>query len=375
MLDVEIVTDAARAEELAPAWDALAVACRRPYCAPAWMLAWWRYHSSEERALRIVAVFEGGELVGVGPFFVDTTERGATRWRLLCSQTSSRIEPVARPGHEHAVGAAMAVAIAGADPRPDLVTFEGTVDTSLWPDMLSAQWPSRMRPLRQVEMSMVAPTLTFGDRTYHDWFSTRSPNFREIKRRGKRLVEKGGFFRLARTEDEARAGVAAFARLHHARWKSRGGSGVLDDRVERMVADAAAAMVADLRLRLWTIEMEGETIAAELFLAAGGEVSNWLGGFDQRWSRYGPSLLLIVMEIEQSWELGDLRFDLGSGPQDYKERFANSIDTVEWSVVVPPLARPLARPALIPWYAGRHSFGRLSPGAKQRLRNALSRKN
>jgi CelD/BcsL family acetyltransferase involved in cellulose biosynthesis len=373
MLDVEIVTDSARAVELSPAWDALAVACRRPYCAPAWMLAWWRYHSTDERLLRIVAVHENDELVGLGPFFVDHTERGAVRWRLLGSQTSSRIEPVARPGSETAVGAALASAIAIADPRPDVVTFEGTVDTSLWPDLLSQRWPGRVRPLRQVEMSMPAPTLTFGDRNYHEWFASRSPNFREIKRRGRRLVEQGGFFRVARTEEEARAGIAAFAELHHSRWEARGGSGVLDDRVERMVSDAAAAMVEDLRMRLWTIEVEGRIIAAELFLAAGGEVSNWLGGFDEAWSKYGPSLLLVLMAVEQAWELGDLRFDLGSGDQDYKDRFANSADTVEWSVVVPPLTRPFARPALIPWYAGRHSFGRLPPRAKQRLRNALSR--
>jgi CelD/BcsL family acetyltransferase involved in cellulose biosynthesis len=156
--------------------------------------------------------------------------------------------------------------------------------------------------------------------------------------------------------------------LHHSRWAGRGGSGVLDDRVEAMVSDAAAAMAESLRLRLWTIEVEGSVIAAEIFLAAGGEVSNWLGGFDEEWARYGPSLLLLLQAIEQAWELGDRRFDLGTGPQEYKDRFADGGDTAEWSVVVPGLARPLSRPALIPWYAGRQSFGRLSPRLKQRLR-------
>lgn len=373
MLHAEVIEDASRASEIAAGWDQLAVECRRPYCAPAWLLAWWRYHETDERSLRIVATFDRDELVGVGPFFVDRTERGAIRWRLLGSQTSSRIEPVARPGSETDVATAMAGAIARDDLRPDLVTFEGTVSTSLWPDYLRARWPARPKPLRQVEMSMPAPTLTFGDRTYHEWFATRSPNFREIKRRGRRLAEQGGFLRLARNKEEARAGVAAFARLHHARWEARGGSGVLDDRVEAMVADAAAEMVQDLRLRLWTIEVDGHVIAAELFLAAGGEVSNWLGGFDDKWSKFKPSLLLVLMAVEQAWELGDVRFDLGSGAQEYKDRFANGADTVEWSVVVPPLAHALARPGLIPWYAGRHSFGRLAPGAKQRLRSALTR--
>lgn len=371
MLHAEVIDDPKRAKKIAVGWDELAVACRRPYCAPAWMMAWWRHLGSPERALRIVAVHDEDRLVGVGPFFVDTTPRGATRWRLLASGTSSRIEPLARPGTEGVVAPSLVEAIAGSDLRPDLVSFEGTVNTSLWPELFRAHWPGRLRPLRQVEMEMAAPTLTFGDRTYHEWFASRSRNFREIKRRGRRLVELGAVFRLARTRDEARAGIGAFAQLHHARWKAKGGSGVLDDRVEAMVSDAAAALVEGERARVWMIEIHGRIIAAEIFVAAGGEVSNWLGGFDEEFAKYGPSLLLVLMAIEQAWEIGDLRFDLGSGPQEYKDRFANAADTVEWSVVVPGLAHPFARPALIPWYAGRHSFGRLSPSLKQRLRDAL----
>ena len=368
-----VVDDVKGVDELFSSWDDVAVACRRPYCAPAWMMAWWRHLATPERALRVVAIFDGDELIGVGPFFVDTTPRGVTRWRLLASQTSSRIEPLARPGSEDVVGPAMVEAIARADPRPDLVTFEGTVSTSPWPEIFRTRWPGRGRPLRQVEMRQTAPTVALAGQTFHEWFAARSKNFREIRRRGRRVVEKGGFFRVARSPEEARVAVAAFARLHHARWAERGGSGVLDDRVEAMVADAAAAMAPGLRMRLWTIEVDGKIVAAEIFVAAGGEVSNWLGGFDERWARYGPSLLLLLQSIEQSWELGDVRFDLGTGPQEYKERFADDADVAEWSVVVPGLARPLRRPALIPWYAGRQSFGRLSPQVKQRLRSAARR--
>ena len=264
----------------------------------------------------------------------------------------------------------MVKAVASADPPPDLVTFEGTVSTSPWPELFRTLWPARRLPLRQVEMMQSAPTVPLAGRTFHEWFAGRSKNFREIRRRGRRVVEKGGFFRVARTPQEARIGVDAFARLHHARWAARGGSGVLDDRVEAMVADAATALAPDLRMRLWTIEVDGTIVAAEIFIAAGGEVSNWLGGFDERWAKYGPSLLLLLQSIEQAWELGDERFDLGTGPQEYKGRFTDDADVAEWSVVVPGLARPLSRPALIPWYAGRQSFGRLSPALKQRIRSA-----
>lgn len=368
MLRAELLDDVAAIDEIAPGWDGLAVACARPYCAPDWMMSWWRHLGSSERLLRVVVVFDGDEVVGIGPFFVDRTPRGAVRWRLLASQTSSRVEPLARPGTEGRVAPALVAAVAATDPAPDFVSFEGTVATSLWPDLFRARWPGRIRPLRQVEMTMPAPTLTFGNRTFHEWFDSRSKNFREIARRGRRIVEGGAFFKVARTEEDARAGVAEFARLHHARWAARGGSGVLDERVEAMISDAAALMAPSERLRLWTIQTDQGVVAAEIFVAAGGEVSNWLGGFDEDWSRFGPSLLLLLQALDQAWELGDLRFDLGSGTQEYKARFANGADELEWSLVVPPLTRPLERPALVPWYVGRQSFGRLSPALKARLR-------
>jgi hypothetical protein len=61
----------------------------------------------------------------------------------------------------------------------------------------------------------------------------------------------------------------------------RGGSGVLSRRVERMLEAASVDLVTDLRLRLWTLELSGTTISAQIFLAGGGEVSYWLGGFDE----------------------------------------------------------------------------------------------
>jgi CelD/BcsL family acetyltransferase involved in cellulose biosynthesis len=370
VLRAEVITDERSAQDLAAGWDALAVACRRPYCAPGWMLAWWHHLGSIHDELRIVAVFDGNDLVGVGPFFVDVTARGAIRWRLLASETSTRVEPLALPRIEHLVAPVMVEAVARGTPAPDLVTFEGTVGTSLWPRWFRAHWPEMRRPLCQVERATTAPTLTFAALTFEEWFASRSRNFREMRRKRRRLEDAGAVFKVARTPEEVRAAVPAFARLHETRWSARGGSAVLDEGVEAMVGDAGAAMARDSRLRLWTIEVEGRTIATEIFVAAGGEVSHWLGGFDEDWARFGPSLLLILAAIEQAWELGDRRFDLGAGSQDYKGRFANGADTVEWSVVVPPLAQVLSRPALIPWYAGRHSFGRLPPVAKERIRAA-----
>jgi hypothetical protein len=55
----ELITGAAELEALVPAWDGLAVACGRPYAAPAWQLGWWR-RAAPPGARPLVAVARDG---------------------------------------------------------------------------------------------------------------------------------------------------------------------------------------------------------------------------------------------------------------------------------------------------------------------------
>src|SRR5207237_381865 len=92
-------------------------ASRRPYCAPAWMLAWWRHAAPRRAALRVILVRRGDELLGVAPFFVDRGYGGLARYRFLAAGTSMRVEPLACPGAEGAVAGAWAVGGGGARRR------------------------------------------------------------------------------------------------------------------------------------------------------------------------------------------------------------------------------------------------------------------
>jgi CelD/BcsL family acetyltransferase involved in cellulose biosynthesis len=65
----ELIDELGAAEQIRDEWDALAVARGRPFCSPAWMLAWWRHAAPPSALLRIAAVRQNGRLVGVAPFF------------------------------------------------------------------------------------------------------------------------------------------------------------------------------------------------------------------------------------------------------------------------------------------------------------------
>src|SRR5579862_9704511 len=70
-----ILTDITELEGLAPAWRRLLAraAHTEPVLTPLWLLTWWRqFGDADGRSLRVVAVEDGGELVGLVPFVLRT---------------------------------------------------------------------------------------------------------------------------------------------------------------------------------------------------------------------------------------------------------------------------------------------------------------
>ncbi|MGI8846114.1 MAG: GNAT family N-acetyltransferase, partial [Thermoleophilaceae bacterium] len=286
-----LIEDVQELEQFREGWDALAVAAERPFCAPAWMLAWWGHVPGPRAQLRTVLVHEGDELVAVAPYFAETRPGGPTRYRILAAGTSHRVEPVARPGSERAAAAAVAATLAQATPRPALIAFE-TVDRRIgWSDLIASSWPGSRRPRPMLGFSGPAPTVTLDAADFPAWLQTKSRNFRSQAGRLKRRLEGlGARFCLAATEDEVERGLADFARLHYARWEDRGGTVALTPAVERMLLDAGRELLAAGRLRLHSIEVDGQTISSHLFVAAGGEIAYWNGGFDDRFAAEQPSM-------------------------------------------------------------------------------------
>ena len=345
-----LLTDADDAAPYWERWDRLAVAGSAPYAAPGWLLPWWRHASPPSTELRTVLVLEGDELVAVAPFFADV-RLGARRLRLLGAGVSGRVDVLGEPGGAGSAATAIAEALVEAGPAPDAILFEGTPSSSPWPEALAAAWPSRRRPRVRVLLSMPAPALELAPDGYDSWLASRSSHFRSRMRRGlRKLEEMGGRIRVSGPE-ELEADLSAFVELHAARWRPRGGSGVVTEGVVAMLPEVAAHLGADDRLRVWCIDLDGRTVSAQVFLAAGGEVSCWLGGFDERAPRMhpGPAILTLFKEIEHAHAAGERRIDMGGGSQPYKYEFAEQEESLRWTALTfPTLRAPLVRAALLP---------------------------
>ena len=373
ILDTKIITDLDDARPYLDAWDRLAVDSSKPYCSPAWITAWWTHAAPKDSTLRLMLAFEGGDLVGVAPFFADRS-RFLTRFRLLGARCSSRLDLLARSGMEPVVGSALASSLASMDPAPDVVMFEGISADSPWPALLTGEWPRRSASLIR-QFHQPAPSIHFEGRTYEEWFASKSGHFRQGMRRSLRQLQReGGSIRMARSPDELEQGLRTFSDLHHRRWRSRGGSGVLNEGVERMLLAAGKQLVDEARMRIWTVDLNGKPISSHLFLTAGEETAYWLGGFDEGWAHLQPAVITILTAIEHAFSVGDRKMDLGTGAQEYKLRFADGADDIHWILVVPAGPRSgLARTQLLGERVRMAVADNLSPEVKRRIRRARRR--
>jgi CelD/BcsL family acetyltransferase involved in cellulose biosynthesis len=174
--------------------------------------------------------------------------------------------------------------------------------------------------------------------------------------------------RRATTRDEIDAALDDFVRLHLERWQQRGGSDALTPGVVAMLR-GAGRLLDPARLQVWTADVAGKAIGSAVIVAAGGEMHSWLGGFDERWARCSPSLVIAVETIRHAAEAGYRRLSLGPGTSAWKYRLATGDETLESVDLLPIGPRfPYVRLRQSPYRLYRLAADRTPPAVKQRIR-------
>jgi CelD/BcsL family acetyltransferase involved in cellulose biosynthesis len=372
-LVTEVIEDESSLLEVSVEWDRLAVESERPFCAPAWMLAWWRNVRPDAAELRVVVITDGDQLVGIAPFWtLDGSSRRAN-YEILAARLSAPTGPLAAPGREAGAAEEFGRALAGARPRPSLLLLEDLAGAEGWDRRLDGAWP-RPGPWVLRSAARPLPIVTLDGLDFDAWIAGRSSKFRqESSRLRRRLDDAGARFLLAGPGEVDRA-LDAFENLHGARWSDRGGSNALVPGLRGMLIDVARELLPGGRFRIFMIEAEGSVVAVNILLAAGPEVSGWNSGFDQSWGRLSPSLQLTLHAVADAAERGEARMSLGPGGKDYKLRLADSQREVAVSRLLPRgLLYPFARLRLAPQQTRIGISNRLSTGTKQRIRSLVRR--
>jgi CelD/BcsL family acetyltransferase involved in cellulose biosynthesis len=364
-----VIRDPAELEPHLAAWDGLAVASGRPFCAPAWMLAWWRHARTGTTELRVVLVFDGDRLAGVAPLFAQIWGLGVVEMRILGAGFCHRVGLVATPGDEAAMAAVLAATLA--EMKPASVVFEGIDAEDPWPDLVADAWPGR-RPRLRSDLVMDAPSIQL-DADFDAWMERRERRFRkEARRTARRMEEEGVQSRTSATPED----LEALLRLHYARWDERGGSNV-ETSARGVLRDAARELGESGRLAVALLDGPEGPVAAELMLTAGDTMVFWAGGFDPSWSRHAPGTQAMLLALREAAASGVRTADLGGGEHAYKERLADSNRPIVWRTVFPRGARyPLIRARLAPKQLRQGAYAlakRMPPGLQARIRSLVRR--
>jgi CelD/BcsL family acetyltransferase involved in cellulose biosynthesis len=350
MLDVDIIDDLDTASSLTAAWEDLAVGQGLPLCAPGWMLSWFRHLAPPRSELRIVAVREGSELLALAPWFADRGPGSRVDVRFLGAEISDRVDILCRAGREQEVEGHLRRTIM--QMGPDLVSFEAVPAGSRWARRL-ARFPAGRARLSPYRNSVIAaPTVSLppgGPAAVDSWLAGRSSNFRgQMGRMRRRLQTRGGQVRQIVEPHEVGQALDTLLKLHAGRWEGRAPSGLTRPGVSELLHEAAVALGPD-RVRLWAAEIDGTPISIQLFLAAGGEVKYWNGGWMEEHADLKPTMLTILAALEDGMARGERRLDLGAGTHPYKMRFADGEDPLTWGGLILRNARwPRTRAELMP---------------------------
>jgi len=358
MSNVKLICELPHVQELVAGWDVLAAINAAPESSPAWMLGWWRHVAPEGAELRVVAVHDRDELIGIAPLYVEPGSSSPGHYRLLANDSSGYTTPLALPHRAWEVAEAVANTLTISEPRPSILELAPLPAVSPWAMALRERWPGRFRPIAYRADLADVPTVSLHQPSFDAWMQAHSSRFRNNLRRYRRRFEQGGGTERISTAETVAADIQTFARLHAARWSGRRSHLVeLGERLPLLLGEVAQELLPEKRFRLLILEIDGEPICAYLSIAAGGEVVAVNLGWDERFRHLSAPRLAILSMIEEGFRQGDRRFNLGWGRVDYKREFTNGSDAATWEMLFPVGSQlPLTLARAAPMVASRRAL-------------------
>ena len=243
-LTAELLDTLEAVEPTVAEWDRLAVQANRPYCAPAWLLAWWRHAAPAGARLAVIVVRDGDRIVGVAPFYA--VRRGPVwEYALLGTEITSRIEPLAESDRIDEVAVAVAETLAERQPaardhhprgpaRVLAVARVPALRLARQPPSVDARAPRDRRADRRAWPPTTSTSGSGGAAR------TSASRCAACVASSRRTARPSGSARRPRSCERD---LRDFERLHHARWDLRGGSMSLVPGADKMLEEAGLALL------------------------------------------------------------------------------------------------------------------------------------
>lgn len=332
-------------------WAALAERCGHPFATWEWAATWWD-HFGEDGSLQITACRRpDGTLAAILPLYVSA--RGPLRMaRFVGHGVGDVLGPICASEDAGIAASAMRQLLAEEGRSWDLLLAE-----RMPKDRFAGLLPGR------VLQEEANPLLPIDGAGWDEFLASCSSNLRGQIRRKRRKLERenGARFRLTDDRERLDEDFDTLLQLHGARW---GEARAFDGQRSDFHRDFAARALERGWLRLWSLDLEGRTVAAWLGYRFGNVEWYYQSGRDPDWERGSVGLVLLTWTMQAAFDDGMSAYAFLRGDEEYKRRFATRDAGLE-TVAVP---RGLLGRAAI---SAAGAAKRMPPAVRDRLLRSL----
>ena len=356
---IEWITDEDRFAELAPAWDAMLPGDARPFDLHSWYSNWWKAFGGSGR-LAVCAAWRGDQLEAVCPLM-----RRGRRLSALANAHSSVFRPLSR---DQAAMQELASAVIESAPAslellalpsddPSVAAFEHDAGRAR---MLSLAEPVHTSPIVETD----------GD--FQEWRAASKPRWGAPLERFRRKMGRDHEARLEIIEvpQDLEAELDAGFAVEASGWKGRSKTAVLSaPETEQFYRGVASIFHERGALRFSRIVLDDAVAAFDLCLLWNNRYYLLKTGYDERFGRLAPGLVMRLSTIERCFELGYEAHELLGEDTEWKLKFATTerrhVDLRAYRRTIVGggryLYRAMARPRLKSAYRSVGSKGRSQP--------------
>lgn len=311
---LEIVESFERLAQLREPWEELAASEPTPFCSHAWFSVWWDAFGGDDR-LFVALLWDHEALVAAYPLRMRDGRLSA-----MANVHSPLFRPLARDRQAlRQISAAVLDRIgrhAQIAPLP--------ADDDALSDLQQIAHESHTRTMRsQLHISPIVDTV--GE--FDAWRASSRPRWGAPLERFRRKMtrENAAELRMVETPEDLERELDRGFVVEASGWKGTAGTAIASSpETERFYRGIARAAAARGELRLSGITLDGELAAFDLTLLRNGRLYLLKTGFDERWRRLAPGLVLRLSVIERCFELGLLAHELLGDDSEWKRKFSTS---------------------------------------------------
>jgi CelD/BcsL family acetyltransferase involved in cellulose biosynthesis len=311
-LRIEWLEEPDRFADLAARWDEMLPADARPFDCHAWYAAWYRAFG-DGAPMRVCLAWEGERLRAAFPLI----EHG----HALCAMANVHT-PVFRPvGSDHeAVRAVVDAALASGNGTIELPALSAGDPALTFLDEAATASGRRYVLTRQ----HVSPIVDMVG-SYEEWRALSRPRWGAPLERFRRKMAREHRAELSIVEppDDLDAELARGFAVEASGWKGEGGTAILcEPQTLTFYGELARSFAERDGLRLSRIVLDGEWAAFDLCLLHRRRLYLLKTGYDERFRRLAPGLVMRLSIVERCFELGIHAHELLGDDAEWKRKFS-----------------------------------------------------